>query len=275
MNNENFYEEIRAALVERLGCSVKLTEVEKGNGVVRKGFCVENGKVCPILYPSKLTSVEDVVNELVKVYNERPEFEFNGDSVKFENIYLKVFSKELCKYDDCAQFPFLDLVFIPYLFVGNREGEIASARVTRTMENSYSFNLSSRFTELVENTLRLFPTVVKPLTEVLSEFVEVPQEQEAFPIFVITNKFCVNGAASALLGDNLKQLANRVRGDLIVIPSSIHEVLCVSAKDADLNEVNQMIREINQSCIAPEEVLSGHAYYYSLEKEKLRGWSIE
>ena len=254
---------------------MELTEIEKGNGVVRKGFRVGDGEVCPILYPSKLTNVEDAVNELVKVYRKRPEFVFSEDSVKLENIYLKVFSKELCKYDDCAQFPFLDLVFIPYLFVGNREGKIASARVTRTMENAYSFNLSSRFAELAASTLRLFPAVVKPLTEVLSELVEVPQEQDAFPIFVVTNKFCVNGAASALLGDNLKQLANRVGGDLIVIPSSIHEILCVPAKDTDLKAVNQMIAEINQSCVAPEEVLSGHAYYYSLEEEKLRGWSIK
>ena len=270
MNNEEFYEEVRAALVERFGCPVELTDVKKDNGVVKKGFCVGDGEVRPVLYINGLKSIEDTVDELAEVYAEQRRPVFNEDSVQVENIYLKVFSKELCKYDDCEQFPFLDLVFVPYLFLGNREGEIAFARVTKAMENAYSLNLSGRFIELAENTLRLFPTVVKSLTEVLSEWVKEPLGHEDLPMFVITNESCVNGAASALLGDSLKQLADRVGGDLIVIPSSLHEILCVPMNDIEIGEVNQMVEEINQSCIAPEEVLSGHTYYYSLEEGKLK-----
>ena len=62
----------------------------------------------------------------------------------------------------------------------------------------------------------------------------------------------------------LKDFAESLGEDLIVLPSSIHEVLLTPCNvSLPLDELNGMVQAINQSDVPAEDRLSDHIYYFS------------
>ena len=55
---------------------------------------------------------------------------------------------------------------------------------------------------------------------------------------------------------------------MYIIPSSVHEVLLVPKREIpDREEVNEMIRTINDKELQPEDILSDHVYEYLDDEE--------
>lgn len=112
-----------------------------------------------------------------------------------------------------------------------------------------------------KNTKELFPVLVKNMNEVISEiifgdselsgemeeeFKEVMMEiQDERSMYVITNESKLFGAASMLYEEPLHELAEKIGSDLYILPSSIHEVIAVSADFGSPDELAEMVYEIN------------------------------
>ena len=61
----------------------------------------------------------------------------------------------------------------------------------------------------------------------------------------------------------LKEFAESLGEDLIILPSSIHEVLLTPSNvSLPPEELNEMVQAINQSDVPAEERLSDHIYYF-------------
>ena len=92
-------------------------------------------------------------------------------------------------------------------------------------------------------------------------------ETEALPsvaLYVLTNSRGINGAACILYPRVLKEFAESLGEDLIILPSSIHEVLLTpSSVSLPPEELNEMVQAINQSDVPAEDRLSDHIYYFS------------
>lgn len=88
-------------------------------------------------------------------------------------------------------------------------------------------------------------------------------------MFVLTNDTKVNGAAAILNDDTRQEIADKV-GDFYVLPSSIHETLIIP-KDAgmELRDLEQMVQEVNQTQVAPQERLLDHVYEYDAKEHEL------
>lgn len=84
-------------------------------------------------------------------------------------------------------------------------------------------------------------------------------------MYVITNESRFNGAVSVVFEDILEKFVSQ-KGiqDFWIIPSSIHEMILVADDGMmDSKTFRSMIREVNDSLVAPEEVLSYNCYRYS------------
>ena len=56
-----------------------------------------------------------------------------------------------------------------------------------------------------------------------------------------------------------------------MIPSSIHEVILVSAEDdSKLGEYRFLVRDVNEQFVDPEEILSDQVYYYQHDLKKMK-----
>ena len=72
--------------------------------------------------------------------------------------------------------------------------------------------------------------------------------QQQVPMYVLSNKSRVHGAACILYPDILKDFAAVVEKDLYVLPSSIHEVILLPAEGTeDSEQLKAMVHEINES----------------------------
>lgn len=88
------------------------------------------------------------------------------------------------------------------------------------------------------------------------------------PMYVITNRARTNGAGAILYPELLKDFATAIHKDLFILPSSVHECILLPVfGDENIDELKSMVKDINETQVAPEEVLSDSVYYYSMEKQ--------
>ena len=99
---------------------------------------------------------------------------------------------------------------------------------------------------------------------IVSELItSVELRQKTMPMYVVSNKKNLFGASAILYSDYLEEWAEELECDLYVIPSSVHELLVMPAAHAySGEEITEMIREINRTQVAREEILSDHVYIY-------------
>lgn len=94
-------------------------------------------------------------------------------------------------------------------------------------------------------------------SEILTELETAPTEQH-----VITNSSQCFGASALYNKEIFKEIADKYESDLYICPSSIHELIVLPAKNIPVEDIDTMIREINQRDVSPEERLADHAYIF-------------
>ena len=80
---------------------------------------------------------------------------------------------------------------------------------------------------------------------------------------IITNKERMFGAINIYNEDCIKQV-QEILGtkNFYVLPSSIHEVICVSTEGIEIDDLLTMVTEVNQTQVRPEERLGDFVLYY-------------
>ena len=90
-------------------------------------------------------------------------------------------------------------------------------------------------------------------------------------MIIITNTLGVNGAAVILYPGLLASLAKEYDTDFYVIPSSIHEVILVTADDDSMMaEYRLLVHDVNDQFVDPEEILSDQVYYYQKDLKRIK-----
>ena len=87
---------------------------------------------------------------------------------------------------------------------------------------------------------------------------------DSAPMYVLSNSVGINGASALMYPNALKSIADELKKDLVILPSSIHEVLLIPYEnDVDFEDLSNMVTTINQEQVPVEDRLSNHVYYYS------------
>ena len=94
----------------------------------------------------------------------------------------------------------------------------------------------------------------------------IPPEAD---MYVISNETRINGAVSMLYETELHELAEKLGSDLYILPSSIHEVIAVSATGGDPEELAQMVEDVNMGQVEIGERLSNQVYHYDKNLRQL------
>ena len=92
-------------------------------------------------------------------------------------------------------------------------------------------------------------------------------------MYVLTNKARAFGAAMMMKPEILEMVGGALGNDYFILPSSIHEVLCVKREEDitmdSFKEFQQMVYDINRNNVEPCDVLSDQVSYYSCEGKQL------
>lgn len=83
-------------------------------------------------------------------------------------------------------------------------------------------------------------------------------------MYVLYNKMQVYGAAYLFDEKTMATVAEKLQGNLYIIPSSIHELMIVPESAAlSPDDLRSSLMVGNQATVTPEELLSDEIYYYN------------
>lgn len=124
------------------------------------------------------------------------------------------------------------------------------------------------------NTQRLFPPTVKTMRDAMRKvFISMGMTEDFINkvldrmspepnMWIISNASCINGASSILYENELHELAEKMESNLYILPSSIHEVVVISAEMGNPEDLALMVAKINVSEVPLEDQLSNQVYHY-------------
>ncbi len=83
------------------------------------------------------------------------------------------------------------------------------------------------------------------------------------PMLVVSNESKISGAAAILCKSIQERIASMLGEKFVVLPSSVHEVICVAYEsEKDLENFQRTVREINETEVDEGERLSDNIYIH-------------
>lgn len=291
MEFTNFTTLVQREVEKRAGENyrVKLNDVMKNNGVVLRGITLmqDDSNISPTIYLNPYydayengdTTLGTVIDEVIDTYERNKinrsidmKFFLNYETVRSRIIFKLINTEknqELLR--DVPYIPFHDLSIVFQCLVSEERFGNASILIHNVHLQLWKVNARELYECALENTPLLQGYELADMNTVLEEMKalggiddeEIEDMQQEVPMYVLSNKSRINGASCILYKDILKDFAMVVDKDLYVLPSSIHEVILLPSDGTQESEqLKEMVREINQSQVEKEEVLSDSVYYY-------------
>ncbi len=83
-------------------------------------------------------------------------------------------------------------------------------------------------------------------------------------MYVVSSRNRLHGAAAMISRKTMREAAETIGGDFMILPSSVHELVLVpsTGKPGEAVQMARMVREINKTEVAEDEILSCHVYRY-------------
>ena len=291
LNYNVFGNEVKQEVEKLLGSEVRveLRQITKNNGIILEGLCIlEKGSyVSPTIYLEDFyreykdgVSLKEIAGRIYDIYEKRCrnipfslEYFLDFEKIK-ENIFCKLVNREMNQelLRDVPSVSFLDLSVVFICAVKNEEFGNGSVLIREEHRKHWKVSKELLYEYARENTFRLRPFELKSMEELIEDLVE-PEERnllKEIPMYVLSNRDRVFGAAGILYDRILSSAGARLEEDFYVLPSSVHEVILVPGHVAGSEkELHTMVHEVNHTQVEPEEVLSENVYHYDRKKHCL------
>lgn len=297
-----FADKVCKAVRNKLGTDyrVEVKQVRKNNGVIHYGLLIlsKEQNVAPTIYLDAFLEAYErgstfgmLIERMLSIY---------GAGVPDENVDLDFFrffekvkdrvcyrligrngNEDLLR--DIPYIEFLDLaICFYYAYQGEQLGE-GSILIHNSHVEMWGCCTAELMRLAQENTPRLFPWICGSLGDIVSGMLEPEgcgREEDVrledgfgdeIPMKVLTNEKRTQGAVCMLYPGLLAQLAEEEKRSFYIFPSSVHEVILMADRGkGEAESFKQMIVEINDAQVEPEEVLSDSLYYYDFAEKKVK-----
>ena len=285
MNYSAFCDTLIASLSKRLDSDYTLIKesIRKNNGVMLDALILRMSGIssAPVIYLESLyqhylngSTIEDLCSTVIaglkkdsiitpEIMLRLQNLEFARDKIAFRLVSKKA-NEELLQ--DVPWIPFLDLAVIFHIHLGRSAGNQVTSVIHNHQLKEWNVSTIELFRIAKENTSKLYPSAITRLEHLL--FGLDPENSELFScdsaiptIYVLTNQNGINGASCLLYENTIKDFADRIGSDLIILPSSIHEVLLIpDSSSLDYHVFRDMVRTINAHDVPKEDILSDELY---------------
>ncbi len=244
------------------GYKAESTTVVK-NGVEKVGVIIGEGTIRPIIYPNLNLTVDECIREIINTYENVPKMNININEVtNWEYVKNNL---QLCLQrktnEDILKRDYLDME----MYIGVKVTKDSTYKVKQGMFKEVSEDeifaralLNAKENVLVEDMAKMLANMMG------CDISELPDMGET-KMIVVTNKEKVNGAVAICDKELLSNIAREYNSNLVILPSSIHECIIHVDNEPDMKMYSNMVREVNETQVEPEEVLSDHAYFFNKE----------
>ena len=270
------------------GYSVTAQETTKNNGVKMLGIEIRKPEetVVPRLYVDGIVdrvedgfmTVEDAAKKVFEMYqnSETPEIEMNVEKLIDRKFILDHVEYQLVnaernaeKLKDIPGKKIADLVAIYRVVVSAGEDGVMSYVLTKAILDRSGISFEELDEAAKKNTEKSGFSV-RTMSEVMCELMGVNvgqeiEEPDGPQMYILTNARKLHGANIMLYKEYLEIAAEKMNGDFYIIPSSIHELIAVPVSAQGLEELREMVKEVNDNQLTPEEILGYEVYRYNRE----------
>ena len=252
---------------------VEVKDIVKNNGTNLAGISIKtesSGKYAAVVYIDDLydkfvngESIDSIVKTVVKLCNANTpsaDFDINNYDEIRPHLFMSLVNAKLNENNkDLLAEPFLDLLKIVKIIVPDKRNS-GLITVKKDMLDIWGKTATEVFADAM--------SAKNPYTALTHSPVSIclMGEDDNIPMEFVTNEIKSFGAGSILYDDKamLKEIAKKYDTDLIILPSSVHEVLTIPyADDADMDYLKNTIKNINNDLVNKKDILSYSAYKYS------------
>ena len=303
---EDFAGYILNRLKENYGAnrSIELKTVQKNNGVSLLALAMENDEsgFGPAIYVNPYhtqyllgnMNLDEIIEDIMMLekttrFTGSAEINKIGDydSIKNKIVFRLInagWNKKLL--EDVPHIPYLDLAIIFCLSLGATEYGTLTAVIHNKHMEHWNCSVKELWRTAADNTPRECPLEVRNMDDIFCDMVRANLGDEfdmsllsallcdgdiSRSMYVMSNSAGTYGAGSILYKDALKNMAEKLGSDLIVIPSSVHEMLVTRyMPESNTEELSELVKRVNQTDVAEEDRLSDEVYLYCRDTEQIR-----
>ena len=239
-------------------------------------------------YEEVVRGEAETMEREIESFNKEIKAELLDTSRLKDNVFFTLINaeqnKELLKTVPHRKFE--DLAIVYRWNIGSDSSGMYTNLVDSRLAKKEGLTENDLYNAARKNTKELLPVSVRNMNEIISEiifgdselsgemeeeFKEVMMEtQDERSMYVITNESKLYGAASILYEEPLHELAEKFGSDLYILPSSVHEVIAVSADMGSPDDLAEMVYEINMEQVDIDDRLSNQVYCYDKDLRTLR-----
>lgn len=291
----SFFEKLIKLIQEKMGEAyrIEMTLVTKNNGIELDGIAIlkEGERYTPAIYINDFyeeykhgVSCQKIASQIIDMYYSAKKLETSNEPLSFayEDMKDKIIYR-LVNYEKnekiLEQIPFirfLDLAITFHYLINKNNASTSTIRITKEMMELWKIDVNSIWEQAKANTPRYFPISIRTMSQVLWETLEKEVPEALFSkteessmgqnMYILSNESGFNGSAALLYENGISKFAMEHCCNFYILPSSIHEVILVPFRDTYIkNELCEMVREINQTQVPAQEVLSDNVYFYDYQ----------
>lgn len=188
-----------------------------------------------------------------------------------ECVYVTLVNQDHDAYflQDHPSVPWLDLAVVFYIKPCQQQD--IYAWITNKNLEEWQVEVTEMFCAAFKNTQRDYPTKITSLNDEiikLNEMIGIEGTGEEMfekskDLKVLTNLYGSMGAVCMLYNNVLADYADKIDGDILIFPSSKHEVILLDDKNyKEYDEYRIIVQMINENEVLPEDFLSNNLYIY-------------
>ena len=196
-----------------------------------------------------------------------------------DKLYFRLVNTEKSQelLEKAPHMEIMDLSMICYVLIRHIKNGIASIPVTDSLVKNWGVPVREIMAQAVRNAPKILPIKVGNMLSILKEAsptgdIELyGEEDEKAGFFMMTNNLGIDGFGAVLYPGALKDFADGMGKDFYVLPSSRHEALLLPVDGyVAADDLRCLVRSVNETEVAEEDILSYHVYYYDRSKNELR-----
>ena len=293
MNYENFKQyvadHIKGFLPQDYNVhEISITEQRKNNNVIWDALSIKGDRnIVPAIYLEPYyqaytegVKLDVILQKIADVYMEsmKQAGEFSADRFQYEKVKNGIFvvvqnaemNRELL--ENVPHEIRDDLALLYRVNVELSNGEKGSVLIHNTHLESWGIDEKTLKEVAWNNMHNYYPPEFSTMSNVLRSvgYDEIPEDAECVEMYVLSNKDKQYGGVYMFDTEVMSRIAEEIGGDLVVIPSSIHEsILLKKQEETDFDILRDMVKEVNRTQLHPTEILSDEVYQYSRDTQVL------
>lgn len=312
MTKENFIkkvvEEIGGYLPEQYRTAkISVVDAQKNNTNL-KGLVIMNPdrNITPTIYLDGFfedytqgREFDDILKEISSIRSKFEQPDVDVEKItSFENMKNVIIPRLFSIKDN----PLLgDLVYVPVddtglavtfaarIDMGPKDEGVGNIPISKGLAETWEVSTEELYDLAINNSRRINPPQLTPMNDIIyrmkkEEFEEAFGEdaREVFDsifqdtnfMFVASNKNNIYGASVILDKDFMQEVQEKLEKDLVIIPSSVHEVIILPKSDElSYEHLLSMIEQVNDNEMCPQDRLSYELF--TIHKNSLKKMSKE